>query len=199
MRRHDHRAPQLTVHTEERVQEVLLSNGIELRRRLVEQQDARLHGKRGRQRQQLLAPARKRVHIVPEPVLHAEEVAGLGHAAPHGALLHPQVFQAERHLMPHALAHELVVGVLKHVADGARGLSRRIVRHRPAKHEQASLALARRCDLWLQQREQGGLAAAGTTHEQGERSLGNLPGKTVQHGSLGTRIGEREILDLESG
>ena len=41
MRRHNNRAAQLTVHAKQRVQKILLGNGIELRRGLVEQQHAR--------------------------------------------------------------------------------------------------------------------------------------------------------------
>ena len=51
VRCHDHRAAQLAIRTKQRVQKILLGNGIELRRGLIEQQHARAERQNGRQRQ----------------------------------------------------------------------------------------------------------------------------------------------------
>lgn len=55
------------------MQEVARRDGVELRRRLVEQQHARLHDERRGKRQQLLAAARKRIRIAVEPRPPAKE------------------------------------------------------------------------------------------------------------------------------
>ncbi len=83
MRRHNNRAAQLAIHTKQRVQEILLRNGIQLGRGLVEQQHARAQRQNGRQRQQLFATARKRIGIAMKPVLQTKEIAGLGNTAAH--------------------------------------------------------------------------------------------------------------------
>ena len=83
MRRHNNRAAQLTVHAKQRVQKILLSNGIELSRGLVEQQHARAQRQNGRQRQQLFATARKRIGIAVKPIFQPKEIAGLSYATAH--------------------------------------------------------------------------------------------------------------------
>ena len=65
------------------MQKTLLGNGIQLGRGLVKQKHARTQRQHGRQRQQLLASARKRIGIAVEPILQPEEIAGLGHATAH--------------------------------------------------------------------------------------------------------------------
>ncbi len=91
MRRHNNRAAQLAVHTKQRVQEILLGNGIELRRGLVEQQHTRTQRQDGGKRQQLLATSRKRVSIAVKPVLQTKEIAGLGNTAAHLVARHTQI------------------------------------------------------------------------------------------------------------
>ena len=91
MRRHNNRAAQLAIHTKQRVQKILLSNGIELRRGLIEQQHARAERQHGGQRQQLLAATRKRIGITMKPVLQTKEIAGLGNTAAHLVARHTQI------------------------------------------------------------------------------------------------------------
>ncbi len=91
MRRHNNRAAQLAIYTKQRVQEILLGNGIELRRGLVEQQHVRAQRQNGRQRQQLLAATRKRIGITMKPVLQTKEIAGLGNTAAHLVARHTQI------------------------------------------------------------------------------------------------------------
>ena len=83
MRRHNNRAAQLTIHTKQRVQEILLRNRIKLRRGLVEQQHARAQRQHSCQRQQLLASARKRIGVAVEPIFQPKEIAGLSYATAH--------------------------------------------------------------------------------------------------------------------
>ena len=91
MRSHNNRAAQLTVHAKQRVQKIFLGNRIELGRGLVEQQHARAQGQHGRQRQQLLASARKRIGIAVKPIFQSKEIAGLSYATAHLVARHTQI------------------------------------------------------------------------------------------------------------
>ena len=199
MRCHHHRAAKLAIHAEERVQEVLLRDGVELRRGLVEQQQVGLHHQRGRQGEQLLATAGQGIRLAPEPVLNAEEVAGLRHEPAHLALRRPQVLQTERHLVPHALAYDLVVRILEDVAHAARRFRNVHIAHRAPAYEHLARALPRGGDLRLRQAQQRRLTRTGIAHKQGERPAGHPPIHPAQHGLLGTRVREDEVADLERG
>ena len=83
MRRHNNRAAQLAIHAKQRVQKILLGNGIELRRGLVEQQHTRTQRQDGGKRQQLLAATRKRIGIAMKPIFQPKEIAGLSYATAH--------------------------------------------------------------------------------------------------------------------
>lgn len=91
MRSHNNRAAQLTVHAKQRVQKILLGNGIELRRGLIEQQHARAQCQDGGKRQQLFATTRKRIGIAMKPILQTKEIAGFGNTAAHLVARHPQI------------------------------------------------------------------------------------------------------------
>lgn len=169
-----------------------LGDGVQLGRGLIEQQHARAQRQHGSQRQQLLASARKRVGIAVEPILQPKEIAGLGHATAHLVARHAQVFQAKRHLVPHGLAHNLVFGVLKHIAHALRGRPNVHVGNVLAQHEQFASALARRSDLGLEQRQQRRLTRPGTTNEQRKRALGNSPVKPLEHRRLGPGVGKAQ-------
>ena len=151
MRRNHDRASQLAIHAEQRMQKILLGNRVEHGGRLVEQQQARTHHERCREREQLLAPARKRIGFRAEPVVHAKEVAGLCNATTHLVLRFAQIFEAERHLVPHAFADNLVIGVLKHITDLLRGLTRRQRGKLAPEHLDVARKRARRRNLGLEQ------------------------------------------------
>ena len=89
-----------------------------------------------------------------EPILQPKEIAGLGYATAHLVARHTQIFQAKRHLVPHGLAHDLVLGVLKHIAHALRGRPNVHVGNALAQHAQLASAFARRRNLGLEQREQ---------------------------------------------
>ena len=188
MRRHHDRAAQLAVHAKERVQKGLLGNGVELRRRLVEQKQARSHGERGGKREQLLLSARERVGLGVEPVLDTKEIAGLGHATAHLVLRCAEVLETEGHLVPHGIAHDLVLGILEHIPDRARRLRVRELLNRPAECPDRPRALPRRRDLRLAEREQGRLARARTAHEQRERPVGDRPRAAIQNRRRSIRV-----------
>ena len=73
------------------MQKIFLGNRIQLRRGLVEQQHAWAQRQHGRQRQQLLASARKRIGIAVEPILQPKEIAGLGYTTAHLVARHTQI------------------------------------------------------------------------------------------------------------
>lgn len=59
VRCHDDRDAKLAIHAEQRMQKRFLRNGVKLGGRLVEEQDARLHGQDSRKGDDLLLAARK--------------------------------------------------------------------------------------------------------------------------------------------
>ena len=178
------------------MQEIARRDGVELRRRLVEQQHARLHDERRGKRQQLLAAARKRIRIAVEPRPHAKEVARLGNTTAHLALGRTEVFQAECHLVPHAVAHDLVIGVLEHIADLTCCGPVQVI-HGSAEHAHLAGAVPRRGDLRLGQREQRRLARTGASHQQRERTGGNGHGHAAQYVTTRARIAKRHVIVRE--
>ncbi len=111
--------------------------------------------------------------------------------------------------MPHAVAHDLVIGVLEHVADLTRlvGVLEHIadltclgpvqVIHGPAEHSHQAGTVPRRGDLRLGQREQRRLARTGTSHQQRERTGGNGHGHAAQHVAMRARIAKRHVIVRE--
>ena len=83
MRSHHHGAPQLAVDAKEGMKEIALGHRIELRSRLIEQQQRRLRHKRRGKGEQLFATARKRIGTLSKPIVDAKEIAGLGYKATH--------------------------------------------------------------------------------------------------------------------
>ena len=94
--------------------------------------------------------------------------------------------------MPHGFAHDLVLGVLKHIAHTLRGRPDIHVGNALAQHEQLASAFTRRRNLGLEQREQRRLARPGTANEQCKRTLGNRPVEPVEHRRLGPGVGKAQ-------
>ena len=131
-----------------------------------------------------------------EPVLQPKEIAGLGNTTAHLVARHTQIFQAKRHLVPHGLAHDLVLGVLKHVAHALRRRAHVHVGNVLAQHTQLASALARRGDFGLEQREQRRLTRPGTANKQRKRSLGNVPIKPLEHRRPSPGVGKAQAPHL---
>ena len=193
---HD-RDAKLAVRPEEQPQERLLRDGVEHARGLVEQQQARAHGERGRQGKRLPLTTGELGRLRAEPRLHAEEIAGLGHATAHLCLGNAEVFEAEGHLMPHRVAHNLRVGALEHVADGARRGDRREPRDVLAKDADRPRKLPRRPDLWLGQAEQGRLTRPRGTAQQRERPFRHREPHAVEHARAAARVPEAHRVELK--
>ena len=151
--------------------EAVARDRVQHRGRLVQKKDARLHGQDARQGNELLLAAGKLVGPAAEQPVQAQKVADLGHAAVHLGLGHAQALQPERKLVPHAVAHDLGRGDLRHVAHRARGFCCREVRHVATHHEHVSRTAPVGRDLGLGHAQKGGLARARTTREQTELPL----------------------------
>ena len=131
-----------------------------------------------------------------KPVLQTKEIAGLGNTATHLVARHTQILQAKRHLMPHGLAHNLVLGILEHVAHALRRRAHVHVGNVLAQHARIASALARRSDLGLEQRQQRRLTRSGTADKQRKCTLRNRPVEPLEHRSISPGVGEAQAPHL---
>ena len=190
---------ELAVRAEEQSEEGLLGYRVEHARRLVEQKQPRAHGERSREGERLPLAAGELGGLRAEPRAHAEEIAGLGDAAAHLVSGDAEVLEAEGHLMPDGVAHDLVVGALEHVAHRSGRLRRQEGPDVGTEGEDLARALARRRDLGLGKAQQGRFARACGACEQRERAIRNDERRTVEHRGHASGVGEREVADLERG
>ena len=181
MRCHDDGNPKLAVCAKEHGQEVLLGNWVEHRGGLVQEQQARSHGKRCGKREHLSLAAGEACRLPPKPRFHTKEHAGLGHAAAHLGYRRPQVLKAEGHLVPNGVAHDLAVGALEDKAHGLSGLDRRERAQLLAEREHVARERARWRHLQLGQAKKRGLSGARTTREQCKRTLGHGHRDVLEH------------------
>ena len=188
MRSNHYGAAQLAIDAKESVKEIAFGHRIELRGWFIEQQQRRLRHKGRGEGEQLLASARKRIGALPKPIVDTKEIARLGNEAAHLVLRGTQVLKAKCHLVPYALAHDLIVGILKYIADGPCALRVIELANINAAHHKRALANAGGRDLRLEQREQRRLARTGTAYEDGESAAGDLPAQIAQHGAPSLRI-----------
>ena len=135
VRCHHNGDSKLAVCAEEHGKEVLLGNWVEHRGGLIQEQQARTHGKRCGKGEHLALAAGEACRLSAEPRLHAKEHAGLGHATAHLGYGSSQVLQAKGHLVPHGVADNLAVRTLEDKAHGLGGLHRRELAHILAKSE----------------------------------------------------------------
>ena len=199
MRGHHNGDAEFSVRAEKQPEEGLLGYRVEHARRLVEQKQPRAHGERSREGERLPLAAGELGGLRAEPRPHAEEIAGLGHAAAHLVGGDAEVLEAEGHLVPDGVAHNLVVGALEHVAHRSCRLRRREGPDVDAEGEDVARALARRRDLGLGKAQQGRLARSRGTCEQRERAVRNDERRTVEHRVRASGVGEREVADLKRG
>ena len=113
----DDRCAELAADARHGVQEIGGRNGVELGRRLVEQQYARLQRHDGGQIQKLLLPAGQSLYRAGEPLFNAEKARHLRHAAADDLRGKAEALHAEGQLVPHAVRDDLLVRLLQHKAD----------------------------------------------------------------------------------
>ena len=121
------REPQLLVELAQRVQKRARRDGVELARRLVQNEHIRPHDHDGGEVEHLLLPAGERVHVALEPVGNAEIARHLGDTQPHGFFVAAEALEPERELVKHLVRHDLIVRMLEHEADAPRLLGKRDV------------------------------------------------------------------------
>ena len=121
------RQAQLLIELAQRVQKCARRDGVELARRLVQNEHVRPHDHDGREVEHLLLAAGERAHVALEPVGNAEVARHLGDAQTHGFFLTAEALEPERQLVEHLVRHDLIIRVLEHKADAPRLLSKRDV------------------------------------------------------------------------
>ena len=116
LRQNDRRA-KLPVDLAEGGEEVQRGNGVELTRRLVQDEDFRLEYHDRREVQELLLAAGQLCDGFIKPRLDAEERRHFRNAAANGRGIIAEGFQAERQLVPDLVGDDLVFGALLDKAD----------------------------------------------------------------------------------
>ena len=159
LRQKDRRA-QLAVDASQNGQKIRRRDGVELARRLVENEELRLHDHDGGKAQKLLLSAGKARHLAVKPVLNAEKARHLRHAAADGRRVQPKALQPEGQLVPDLVGHGLLIHGLLHEADAARLLALGDVRERAAVEENRALARAVRREHGLELAQQRRFTAA---------------------------------------
>ena len=122
--RQQDREPELLVELAQRVQKRARRDGVELARRLIQNEHIRPHDHDGGEVEHLLLPAGERVH---EPVGNSEIARHLGDAQPHGRFIAAEALEPEGQLVKHLVRHDLIVRMLEHEADAPRLLGKRDV------------------------------------------------------------------------
>ena len=97
---------------------------IQVRGRLVQEQQARAHRENRRERQALLLPARQLRRRMMQGHVQARRAQGLLHARPDRLAGNPQVLHAESHVVTHASQDHLGLRILHEQAHAAPGLGR---------------------------------------------------------------------------
>ena len=189
------RETELLVELAQRVQKRARRDGVELARRLVQNEHVRLHDHDRGEVEHLLLPAGERLHVALEPVGNAEIARHLGDAQPHGFFVAAEALEPERELVKHLVRHDLIVRVLEHEADAPRLLGKGDVFQKcvPKAHRAAALAMRREAGLELAQ--EGRLAAATLAAEHRDRPLGDRERKIVERRARLPRIGKCQMFE----
>ena len=190
-----HSRAELAVDAPERGEKLRRGNGVELARRLVEQQHRRLHHHDGRQIEQLLLPARQLGDGPVKPVLDAEKRRHLCHAAADGWRITAQALQPEGQLMPDLVGHELIVGVLQHEADPLALRARIEFAKRRVFKPDLSRTHAVRCERRLELAQQRRLAAARRAAQADEAARPDTERDILQRGHGRVGIGKGQVSD----
>ena len=175
---------------------------VETFRGFVEQQKRQAKGKRAGQGDDLALAARQLGDLTAEPGFDAEEVGDFSNAAAHHILRRAEVFKAKGDFVPNDVAHDLVLGVLRHVADERCGSPIIELACELAERGKLSGAFAMRGDRGFAVAQKRGFAAIGRADKQLERPLGDAPIDRADRGArclriFRWRVGEFERLRLD--
>ena len=111
-------------HARDRVAHLAHALGVEVGRRLVEQDEPRAHREHARQREALLLPTREGGRRPIERHIQTHRIERLAHPLPDLVTGDAEVLGAERHVVPDAREDRLAVGVLQHEPGPTGGASR---------------------------------------------------------------------------
>ena len=189
------RQPQLLIELAQRVQESTRRDGVELARRLVQNEHIRPHDHDGREVEHLLLAAGKRGHTAVEPVGNAEVARHLGDAQAHGFFLAAKALEPERQLVEHLVRHDLIVRMLEHEADAPRLLGKRDVLQGRAPEAHRAADRAVRCEAGLELAQESRFAAAALAAEDGDRPLRDREREVIERRARLARIGKRQMFE----
>ena len=192
----DDRCAELAVDPAQHGEKIRRRDGVELARRLVEQQHARLHRHHGRQTQKLLLPAGQLRYILVKPVLNPKKRRHFGNAPADDRRFIAQRLQPEGKLVPDLVGHDLIFGILQHKADRARLLAARDLLQRYAAEYNLPAARTVRRKHALELPQQRRFAAAGRAAEHQKFSVRHRERDLPQRRGLLARIGKRQVADL---
>ena len=108
---------QFAVDLAKRRKKIRRGNGVELARRLVENQHLRLQDHNGSEIQELLLPTGQLCDRLIKPCLDAEKRCHFRNAAANGRGIIAEGFQPERQLVPDLVGRDLIFRTLLHKAD----------------------------------------------------------------------------------
>ena len=191
----EHGQAEIPVETAERGDELGGGDRVELSRRLVEDQNLRLHDDHAREVEQLLLPAGERRRRLREPVLDPEIGRRLRHTRRDLALRHAEVLEPEYELMPDLVRDDLLLGLLHDESDRRRGAQGIEVVLLLAEERDFAGSLPERRDLPLQKPEHGRFAASRRAADR--RELPGLDGEVhiPERRRRRARVGEAQIFD----
>ena len=168
MFRKQNRHGEVPVQTVQRRQKVCCRDRVKLRSRLIQKQKLRLHDHDAREIQKLLLSAGKRRGIAVKQLLNAKIRCDLRDAPPHDIGRRIEIFESEGQLMPDAVGHDLLLGVLHHKADLCCGCPVIERGKRLAVKGNAPGLRTERRQLRLAHPQKRGFAAAGRAAEHGK-------------------------------
>ncbi len=194
---HDDRQPELPVQPGNRREKIFRGNRVKLCRRLVEQEDLRLHDHDRGEVEQLLLSTGQLGGFALEQVIHAEIRRHLRHPAADGLPRQSHVFRSERQLVPHAIGDNLLLGTLQDKPD--RGGRRVPVLPHLTDATPGNLPAPRadRRQLPLEQAQKRRFSASGLSADREKITLCHRKGNAVQHGALLSRVGKAQIFDFK--
>ena len=195
---HDRGAP-LLVDPPQDAEQLVAGDRIELRRRLVEQQQPRASRQRRAERHALQLAARQLVRRAVEQPGDAERERGLLDATGDRRRPPAAILERERELRAHGPHHDLRLGVLEQRAGDGGQLGRAVVARVEAAGEQpprehAAVEVRHEARRGAQQRR---LARAGPAREHDELARLDAQGHVGQRRPRGARIGVGHAIEHE--
>ena len=185
----------LTIELFQRCDKIRRRDGVKLCRRLVQKQEPWLHDHDGRKIQKLFLSARKRGNIGKKPILDSKIACHLRDAAANDPLGNVLIFQSKGKLMPYLIGHDLLLGLLHHVADQRSRILCRKTFKRFAVKEDLSRFFAHWGKLTLEQAKKRGFSASRRAAKHDKFPIFYVKRDIMQGLPLLRGIGEAQIFD----